>query len=127
MSQWPSVILGKIYSGYERCASSLTHYARHLLSSPNALASPDASEKLYDVIALALNPQAKNDHRAGLLALIRHHIDIYYSDPDLDPSKAAAAFDISVRYLHLLFAASETIFKPQPSTPIARRVPPARR
>lgn len=99
-----------IFSGSDRRNKGLVDYARHLLSRPNALALPDAAEKLYDVIALALNPRAKSEHQAGFLALIRNHIDIHYASPDLSPAKVAVAFDISVRYLHRLFASSETTF-----------------
>lgn len=98
------------YSGRDQRRNRLVEYARHLLSRPNALALPCAAEKLYDVIALSLNPRAQSEHRAGLLALICNHIDTYYAIPDLDPAKVAAVFDISVRHLHRLFAANDTSF-----------------
>jgi AraC-like DNA-binding protein len=101
---------GNMYPGHNRCYNGLADYARHLLSNQNALALPGASERLYDVIALALNTRATNEHQAGLLALIHNHIDTYYTNPDLDPAMVAAAFDISVRHLHRLFAASNTSF-----------------
>ena len=99
-----------VFSGSDRRHNGLVDYARHLLSRPNALALPGAAEKLYDVIALALNPRAKNEHQAGFLALIRNHIDMHYANPDLSPAKVAVAFDISVSYLHRLFAACDTSF-----------------
>lgn len=101
---------GKLFSGSDQRHNGLSDYARHLLSRPNALALPGASEKLYDVIALALNPRAKSEHQSGLLALIRNHIDMNFANPDLCPTQVAAAFDISVRYLHRLFAATEITF-----------------
>ena len=101
---------GSIFSGQERSNSSLIKYANHLLSCPQALAAPDASEKLYDVIALSLNPRAYNSHRTGLLELIRRHIDMYYADSDLNPEKVAAEFGISVSYLYRLFASSDATF-----------------
>jgi AraC-like DNA-binding protein len=101
---------GNLFSGSDRRHNGLVDYARHLLSHPNALALPGATEKLYDVIALALNPRAKSEHQTGLLALIRNHIDIRYANPDLSPAKVAASFEISVRYLHQLFASSDTTF-----------------
>jgi|GEM_PF-6842027 len=103
-------IFGNLISGSERRQNGLADYAQHLLSHPNALALPSAVEKLYDVIALALNPRAKSQHQSGLLALIRNYIDIHYANPDLSPAKVAVSFDISVRYLHQLFASSNTTF-----------------
>ena len=101
---------GNLFSGSDRRHKGLVDYARHLLSHPNALALPGAAEKLYDVIALALNPRATSEHQAGFLALIRNHIDTHYTNPDLSPSMVAVAFDISVSYLHRLFAACDTSF-----------------
>jgi AraC-like DNA-binding protein/quercetin dioxygenase-like cupin family protein len=99
-----------IYPGGDRRRNGLVNYARHLLARPNALALPGATEKLYDVIALALNPCAKSEHQAGLLALIRNHIDSHYANPNLDPVSVAHAFEISLRHLHRLFAACDTTF-----------------
>ena len=101
---------GNMYPGSNRRHNGLVDYARHLLSRPNALALPDASEKLYDVIALALNPRAKSEHQSGLLALMHNHINTHGASPDLSPAKVAATFDISVRYLHRLFATCDTSF-----------------
>lgn len=101
---------GTLFSGSDRRHNGLVDYARHLLSRPNALALPGATEKLYDVIALALNPRAKSEHQSGFLALIRNYIDIHYASPDLSPAKVAVIFDISARYLHRLFASSDTTF-----------------
>ncbi len=103
-------VFGNLFSASDRRHNGLVEYARHLLSRPDALALPGAAEKLYDVIALALNPRAKSEHQAGCLALIRNHIDIHYANPDLSPAKVAMAFDISVRYLHRLFAAGNSSF-----------------
>ena len=99
-----------VFSGSDRRNKGLVDYARHLLSLPNALALPGAAEKLYDVIALALNPRATSEHQAGFLALIRNYIDMHYTNPDLSPSMVAVAFDISVSYLHRMFAACDTSF-----------------
>lgn len=101
---------GTLFSGGCRPHQGLTSYVRHLLACPNALAMPDAAGKLYDVIALALNPRAKGDHQSGLLALIRNHIDVHFADHDLRPAKVAAAFDVSVSYLHRLFATADMTF-----------------
>jgi AraC-like DNA-binding protein len=98
------------YLGRDRRRNGLVDYARHLLASPNALALPGAAEKLYDVIALALNPRAKSEHGAGFLALIRNHIDAHYANPHLSPSSVALTFEISLRHLHRLFAACDTTF-----------------
>jgi AraC-like DNA-binding protein len=103
-------VFANLYSGRDQGRNGLVGYARHLLSRPNALALPGAAEKLYDVIALSLNPRSKSEHQAGFLALIRTHIETHYANPELGPAHVAAAFDISVRYLHLLFAASGTSF-----------------
>jgi AraC-like DNA-binding protein len=99
-----------VYSGADQRRSGLVNYARHLLARPNALALPGAAEKLYDVIALALNPRAKSEHGAGFLALIRNHIDAHYATPHLSPSSVALTFEISLRHLHRLFAACDTSF-----------------
>ncbi len=101
---------GNVYPGRERARGALIRYAKHLLANPDVLSLPDASKKLYDVIALALNPRAKGEHRLGLLALIRNHIEAHCPDPELDPAKVAAEFGISVRYLHMLFAAGDSSF-----------------
>lgn len=98
------------YSGRDQRRNGLVGYARHLLSRPNALALPGAAEKLYDVIALSLNPRSRSEHQAGLLALIRNHIEIHCANPELGPANVAAAFNISVRYLYLLFSASDASF-----------------
>jgi AraC-like DNA-binding protein len=103
-------IFGSLISGSDRRRHGLVDYARHLLSRPNALTLPGAVEKLYDVIALALNTRAKSEHQTGFLALIRNYIEIHYAEPDLSPVKVAVSFDISVRYLHQLFACSDTTF-----------------
>lgn len=101
---------GNMYTGKNRSNHAISNFARHLLAHPGALALSDTAEKLYDVIGLALNPRAKNEHKTGLLALIRNHIDIHYPDPNLDPAMVGAVFDISVRHLHRLFATGDTSF-----------------
>jgi AraC-like DNA-binding protein len=101
---------GHVYPGQDRRRRILVDYVQHLRARSDALAAPDAARKLYDILALALNPRAKNEHQMGLLALIRNHIDTYCMNPDLDPVAVAAAFDISARYLRMLFAASNTTF-----------------
>jgi AraC-like DNA-binding protein len=103
-------VFGRLYSGDDRRHQGLADYARHLLARPDALALPGAAERLRDVIALALNPRAKSEHQAGFLALIRNHVDGRAADPGLSPGRVAASFDISVRYLHRLFASSGTTF-----------------
>lgn len=103
-------VFGKLFSDGGRRHLGLADYARHLLALPNSLALPGASEKLYGVIALALDPRAKSEHQAGLLAMIRNHVDLRLADADLGPARVAASFDISVRYLHRLFSASGTTF-----------------
>ncbi|MFZ2161409.1 MAG: AraC family transcriptional regulator [Sideroxyarcus sp.] len=103
-------IFGINFLGSDRRRNGLVAYARHLLAHPNALALPGAAEKLYDVIALALNPRAKSEHGAGFLALIRNHIDTHYANPHLSPANVALTFEISLRHLHRLFAACDTTF-----------------
>jgi AraC-like DNA-binding protein len=103
-------VFGKLFSAGDWRHHGLAEYARHLLASPNALALPGASEKLRGVIALALDPRAKSEHQAGLLAMIQNHVDVRFADPDLGPDRVAAAFDISVRYLHRLFSTSGSSF-----------------
>jgi AraC-like DNA-binding protein len=103
-------VFGRLYSGGDRRHHGLADFARHLLARPDALALPGAAEKLRGVIALALNPRAKSDHQAGLLALIQNHVDSRAADPDLSPAGVAASFDISIRYLHRLFAGSGASF-----------------
>jgi AraC-like DNA-binding protein len=103
-------IFDNMYSGRDRSRRGLVNYARHLLARPNALALPGAAEKLYDVLALALNPRAKSEHPAGLLALICNHVDTHCANPDLGPADVALAFEISLRHLHRLFAACDTTF-----------------
>ena len=103
-------VLGNVYSGRDRRRGGVVDFARHLLSRPAALATTDTSRALYDVVALALNPGAKDAHPAGMLALIRNHVDMHCANPGLSPDTVAASFDISVRHLHRLFAASNTSF-----------------
>lgn len=103
-------VFGRLYKGGERHYNGLVSYVRHLRSHTDALDNADISAQLYDVIALALNPRAKGEHHTGLLALILNYIDTHCIDPDIDPAKIAAVFDISVRHLHRLFAASATSF-----------------
>ena len=103
-------VFENLYSGRDQRRNGLVGYARHLLSRPNALALPSAAEKLYDVIALSLNPRSRSEHQAGLLALIRNHIELHCANPELGPAHVAGAFNISVRYLYLLFSASDTSF-----------------
>jgi AraC-like DNA-binding protein len=103
-------VFESLYSGRDRHRDGLVTYARHLLASPEALALPGAAEKLYDVLALSLNPRAKSEHQAGLLALIRNHVDTHCANPDLSPANVALAFEISLRHLHRLFATCDTTF-----------------
>lgn len=103
-------VFENLYSGRDRRRKALVTYARHLLASPNALALPGAADKLHDVLALSLNPRATSEHPAGLLALIRNHVDTHSANPDLGPVNVALAFEISLRHLHRLFAACDTTF-----------------
>jgi len=103
-------IFGSIHRGSARKGTGMVDFARHLLSRADALSTAGASRDLYDVLALALTPEAKDAHPAGLLAMIRNHVDVHCTDPDLPPDAVAAIFGISVRHLHRLFAASGTSF-----------------
>lgn len=101
---------GHVYPGQDRRRRILVDYVQHLRARSDALAAPDAARKLYDILALALNPRAKSEHPSGLLALICCHIEMHYASPDLAPENVAALFGISVRHLHRVFAASSTTF-----------------
>ncbi len=71
-------------------------------------------EQLLDLVALALAAECGKDRpalssaRATALLRLRTEIERRLSDPSLDPSKAAAAAGISVRYANALLASDGT-------------------
>jgi len=103
-------IIGNIIPRLAQRNSGVLDYVRQLSSRPDVLNAPDTAEKLHDILSMALNPRAKSEHQTGLLTLMRNYIDIFCISPDLAPSNVAATFGISVRYLHQLFATSDTSF-----------------
>jgi len=103
-------IFGKLHTERDKRRKNVLNYVQHLTTNADALSSQNISDKLYDVLALALNPRAVSEHKAGLLAMIHNHLKAHSSNPELAPANVAATFNISVRYLHMLFEPSETSF-----------------
>lgn len=68
--------------------------------------APLAADILVDLLGRLLDPGTARDAPRDLLARILAHIDTRLDDPDLTPSRIAAAFDITPRYLHMLFSST---------------------
>lgn len=79
--------------------------------------NPDEIRKsMFDLIRLGLtegedgNPYRHCDMRSGLRQYILNFIELNFSDPTLNPAKAAAHFNISTRYLHKVLEEHELTF-----------------
>jgi AraC-like DNA-binding protein len=68
--------------------------------------APLAGDILVDLLGRMVEPGAEIPASGDLLSRIRAHVDANLADPLLTPSRIAARFDISPRYLHMLFSAT---------------------
>ncbi|RST83820.1 helix-turn-helix domain-containing protein [Aquibium carbonis] len=66
--------------------------------------APLAADILVDLLGRLVEPRPEPATGGDLLARILGHIEANLEDPDLTPSRLAARFGISVRYLHMLFS-----------------------
>jgi AraC-like DNA-binding protein len=103
-------ILGRGFAMQNGRSSRLTTYLQRLMTQPDNVSSARFEDEFFDVLALELNPRAASDHGGGLLTLMRQYIDLHFRDPGLSPTEVAATFNISLSYLHRLFAGMDTTF-----------------
>lgn len=89
--------LGALAAGH---LASLARVARDMPAGH----APLAADILVDLLGRLLEPGTRRDPPGDLLARILAHVDRRLDDPDLTPSRIAAAFDITPRYLHMLFS-----------------------
>lgn len=68
--------------------------------------APLAADLVVDLLGRLLAPAAAPGHTGDLLARILAHVENRLDDSELTPSRVAAAFGITPRYLHMVFAAS---------------------
>jgi AraC-like DNA-binding protein len=66
--------------------------------------APLAADILIDMLGRMVNPEAPAPTSGDLLSRILTHIERNLADPALKPSRIAARFGISARYLHMLFS-----------------------
>ncbi len=66
--------------------------------------APLAADILIDLVGRLVDPGAETDQPADVLSRVFKHIEQHLEDPQLTPSRIAAAFGITPRYLHMLFA-----------------------
>ena len=67
-----------------------------------------AADVVIDLVARLLDPAEAAEAPDGLLARILGYVHTHFEDPQLTPSRIAATFGITPRYLHMLFAATGT-------------------
>jgi AraC-like DNA-binding protein len=67
---------------------------------------PLAADIMVDLLGRLLDRSAVLDAPGDLIARVFAHIETHLDDPDLTPSHIAAAFDITPRYLHMLFSST---------------------
>ncbi|MCZ7660361.1 MAG: hypothetical protein M5U07_22135 [Xanthobacteraceae bacterium] len=72
--------------------------------------APLAADLVVDLLGRLLAPAAAPGHTGDLLARILAHVENRLDDSELTPSRVAAAFGITPRYLHMVFAASGATF-----------------
>jgi AraC-like DNA-binding protein len=105
-------------SGRDGLGASIASLARHLARHLQGYGPTDGARlatALLDLLIVALAERldrraaiAPDTRRRALLASVQSFIDRRLADPELSPSKIAAANHISLRYLHKLFETQET-------------------
>lgn len=91
--------LGALAAGH---LASLAKVARDIPAGH----APLAADILVDLLGRLLDPVSPSSATGDLLSRILAHVDDNLDDPALTPSRIAARFGISPRYLHMLFSAT---------------------
>lgn len=91
--------LGALAAGH---LASLARVARDIPAGH----APLAADILVDLLGRLIDPVAPNSAAGDLLSRILAHVEDRLADPALTPSRIAARFGISPRYLHMLFSAT---------------------
>jgi AraC-like DNA-binding protein len=66
--------------------------------------APLAADLVVDLLGRLLDPGREQKVAGDLLERIVQHLESRLDDPDLTPSRVAASFGITPRYLHMVFA-----------------------
>lgn len=66
--------------------------------------APLAADMAVDLLARLLAPSPAPAHGRDLVDRILGHVETHLDEPDLTPSRIAAALGVSPRYLHMVFA-----------------------
>jgi AraC-like DNA-binding protein len=80
--------------------TSLGHFAGNIAPGD----APLAADMAIDLLARLLAPSPAPGHSCDLLNRILSHVEAHLEEPDLSPSRIAAALGVSPRYLHMVFA-----------------------
>jgi AraC-like DNA-binding protein len=91
--------LGALAAGH---LASLAKVARDIPAGH----APLAADILVDLLGRLLDPIAQTPATGDLLSRILAHVEDDLDDPALTPSRIAARFGISPRYLHMLFSST---------------------
>lgn len=91
--------LGALAAGH---LGALARVGRDMPATHAAL----AADVLVDLIARLLEPGDADTVQDGLLGRILAHVQANFEDPELTPSRMAATFGITPRYLHMLFSSA---------------------
>lgn len=94
--------MGRVVSSH---VTALCDEARYILDDRSGCA---AETTLHLVAASLAAPAPESAAHAGLRARVVLHIDERLADPTLDPQAIAEHFGISLRFLHQLFAPTDT-------------------
>ncbi|UNK40934.1 helix-turn-helix domain-containing protein (plasmid) [Shinella sp. H4-D48] len=90
----------------------VVEYLMSIAQRPDSLepSALDLNRVMLDFIELSLG-QSQDPHqgprrtfRSGLCRSISNYVELHFANPQMSPSKAAAHFGISTRYLHMVLA-----------------------
>ena len=97
-------------SRWSAAINGLLHGVAHAVEEGLPLPAHLVGDQLGGCIALMCEGMESEEttHRRRLLHQIRRTLTSRFADPDLTPAAIAAQHGISVRYLHILFAATGT-------------------
>lgn len=96
----------------------VVEYLTAIAKRPESLEASalDLNKIMVDFIGLSLGQSGDRDEgvrrtfRSGLCRSIMSYIELHFADPQMSPSRAAAQFGISTRYLHMVLAERNQTF-----------------